>query len=267
MTWSFRVVFALALALAFAFASRSGQAQPRALGIAPPSITVFAAASLKESLDTVAHDWTARSGQRVVVSYGATSALARQVEQGAPAAVFVSADAQWMDWLAARKLVDPASRFDLVGNRLVVVAPATSPLRTLEARDPAAWVKALGADGRLAIADIDTVPAGRYARQSLQALRAWPGVRDRLAPAENVRAALAFVARGEASLGVVYATDAQAEPRVRIVARLSDDTHARIVYPTARVATVDAATTAGFLGYLRSAQARAVFRRAGFTTP
>jgi len=271
MSWLFRAVLALVLAsiatCADAGADASAGAGTVALGPAPPSITVFAAASLKESLDAVAHAWTAQSGQRVVLSYGATSALARQIDQGAPAAVFVSADAEWMDWLAERKLIDSASRFDVVGNRLVVVVPAASPVRELHANDTNAWVRILGADGRLAVADVETVPAGRYARESLQALHVWPRVQDRLAPAENVRAALAFVARGEAMLGVVYATDALVEPRVRVVARLRDETHARIVYPAARVASVDSATTAGFLRYLRGPQARAVFLRAGFTAP
>ena len=253
-----------------ALASPPALATPLALasptGVAPEPLTVFAASSLKESLDTVARAWTAQSGQKVVVSYAASSALAKQIEQAAPADVFISADREWMDYLVARKAADATSRFDLVRNRLVLVAPAAGgpahvPLRA------AALVQALGADGRLAVAETDNVPAGRYAKQSLTALGLWHGVSERLAPSENVRAALAFVARGESPLGIVYETDARAEPKVRVVARFPDDSHTPIVYPAARVAASPATRSAGFLAYLQTARARATFLRAGFSKP
>ncbi len=233
---------------------------------APEPMTVFAASSLKESLDAVAVAWTAQSGQKVVVSYAASSALAKQIEQAAPADVFISADTEWMEYLAERKAVDAASRFDLVRNQLVLVAPAAGGPAHVALRG-AALAQALGADGRLAVAETQNVPAGRYARQSLTALGLWDGVAAHLAPAENVRAALAFVARGESPLGIVYETDARAEPRVRVVARFPDNSHAPIVYPAARVAASPRARAGGFLAYLHSVGARAIFLRAGFSKP
>jgi len=228
-------------------------------------ITVFAAASLKESLDAVAAEWTRQSGQKVVVSYAASSALAKQIEQGAPAEAFISADEESMDYLQQRNLIDPATRFDLVGNRLVLIAPAASAWHSVSL-SPASLLRALG-PGRLAVAETTSVPAGRYAKQSLLKLGLWDAVSSRLAQGDNVRAALAFVAQEEAPLGVVYATDAQAEPKVRVVATFPDDTHDPIVYPVARVANADATASAGFLKFLRSSEAKAIFQRAGFRVP
>jgi molybdate transport system substrate-binding protein len=225
-------------------------------------VTVFAAASLKESLDAIAADWTRSSGQPVAISFAGSSALARQIEAGAPAEVFISADAEWMDYLQQRQLIDPTSRFDLVGNALVVIAPASSRLHEL-APDPSSWQQALG-DGRLAIAEVASVPAGRYAQQSLAKLGLWSVVAEQLAPADSVRAAMAFVALGEAPLGVVYATDAIAEPKVRVVARLDNATHEAIVYPVARVSTAADANVRGFLAHLSAPAARMVFADAGF---
>ena len=252
-------------ALVFAVAALVASVAVAGAPPAPPApLTVVAAASLKEGLDAAAAAWTTRSGQRVVVSYAASSALARQIEQGAPADVFVSADLEWMDYLATRKRIDASSRANLVGNRLVVIAPATSTLQRVRTDDVADWLGALGSDGRLAVADVDTVPAGRYAKQSLQTLHVWPHLARRLAPSENVRAALAFVARGEAPLGIVYASDAQAEPKVRVVAELRDDSHAPIVYPIARLRREGAVDGSAFIAFLRSAPAQAMFARAGF---
>lgn len=227
-----------------------------------PTITVFAAASLKESLDEAAAAWTTRSGQKVSISYAGSSALARQIEQGAPADVFISADNEWMDYLQQRKRIDPDSRVDLVGNRLVVIAPAAAALPTLPLK-PAAVRQALG-EGRLAMAETASVPAGRYGKQALTTLGLWDTVSGRLAQADNVRAAMAFVSRGEAPLGIVYATDAQAEPKVRVVATFPARTHDAIVYPVARVAKTPPAATKGFLAFLRGGEAKAIFKRAGF---
>ncbi len=228
----------------------------------PRPITVFAAASLKESLDEAAAAWTTRSGQKVSISYAGSAALARQIEQGAPADIFLSADSQWMDYLQQRKLIDVDTRADVVGNRLVVIAPAASALRAL-ALKPAAVRAALG-EGRLAMAEVASVPAGRYGKQALTALGLWDTVSGRLAQADNVRAAMAFVSRGEAPLGIVYATDAQAEPRVRVVAAIPARTHDVILYPVARVAKTPPAATKGFLAFLRGDEADAIFKRAGF---
>jgi len=234
---------------------------------APRPITVFAAASLKESLDVVAADWTARSGQKVVVSYAASNALARQIEQGAPADVFVSADQAWMDYLDGRKLLTPGTRMDVVRNHLVLVAPATATVPGVNLAKNDELLRALGG-GRLAVAEVDSVPAGKCAREALIRMGAWSVLSARLAQGENVRAALAFVAKGEAPLGVVYATDALAEPKVRVVAVFPDTMHAPIVYPAAAMAQGDsAAASKDFRAYLRSVRARAIFKRAGFDTP
>jgi molybdate transport system substrate-binding protein len=239
--------------------------------LAPPAtaggrITVFAAASLQESLDAIADLWSQRSGQTVVVSYAASSALARQIEQGAPADIFVSADLEWMDYLQSRRLIDPATRVRLARNQLVVIVPVGTGTVAL-ALEADALEKALGPQGRLALAETVGVPAGRYARQALEALGLWPTVADRRAEADSVRAAMAFVARGEAPLGVVYATDAKVEPRVRVVAELPASSHAPIVYPAARVAAARAARADGFLLFLSGPEARAVFEHAGFDPP
>lgn len=238
-------------------------------GVAPAragdELLVFAAASLQEGLDDAAAGWAARSGQRVRVSYAGSAALARQVERGAPVDVFVAADAAWMDYLQVRGLVDPASRFDLAGNSLVLVAPrdTVGPL----ALTPDALEKALGPRGRLAVADTTSVPAGRYARQALQAMGLWHGVRGHLAQTDSVRAALAFVARGEAPLGIVYATDARVEPRVVVVARFPPGSHAPVRYPVARASAAPAGRSQGFLAYLQGDEVRAALRERGFDPP
>jgi molybdate transport system substrate-binding protein len=234
---------------------------------APRTITVFAAASLKESLDAATSDWSASSGQEVLVSYAASNALARQIEQGAPADVYISADEAWMDYLQARKLLAKDTRFDLVRNRLVVVAPADATLQRIDLARSGDFMRALGG-GRLAVAEVKSVPAGKYAREALIRQGLWPDVSARLAQGDNVRAALAFVAKGEAPLGIVYATDARAEPKVRVVAEFSPTMHARIGYPAAATAQGDSASASkGFLAYLRSERARAIFDRAGFGKP
>lgn len=248
------------LALFGAAATLAAPAKP-----APEPILVFAAASLQGSLDEVAAAWAKRSGQQVKISYAGSSALAKQIAQGAPADVFISADEQWMDTLQTQGAIDPATRFDLVGNRLVLVAPADGGPRAV-ALTQRGLAEALG-DGRLAMAETTTVPAGRYGRAALTALNLWTTVSAHLAESDNVRGALAFVARGEAPLGIVYATDAQAEPRVRVVATFPARTHPRIVYPAARVRTADARRSAGFLAYLHGREAQAAFARAGFTAP
>ena len=230
----------------------------------PPRITVFAAASLKESLDAVSRQWEKKSGQKVLVSYAASSALAKQIEQGAPADIFISADGEWMDYLQSLNKIDADTRFNLVGNRLVLIVPAASKQASISLKKPDAFLKTLG-DGRLAVAETGSVPAGRYAKQSLIKMKAWDDVSGRLAQAENVRAAMAFVARGESPLGIVYATDAIAEPKVRVVAAFADASHDAIIYPVARVATTNAESTGGFMKFLRSSETQVIFKRAGFT--
>jgi molybdate transport system substrate-binding protein len=228
-------------------------------------VTVYAAASLKEALDELARRFEAQGGGRVVVSYGGSAMLARQIEKGAPAELFISADLEWMDYLAARRLIRAESRGNLLSNRLVLVAPAGS--KTTLAVNPKFPLAAALGNGRLALADPDHVPAGKYARAALDALEVWNDVAARLARAENVRAALALVARGEAPLGIVYRTDARAEPRVRVVAEFPETLHPPIIYPAALVAGERSQAGAqAFLRYLRSPSARGVWERHGFGT-
>ncbi len=228
-------------------------------------LTVFAAASLKTALDEVAPVFTAATGIPVRFSYAASSALARQIENGAPADVLASADLEWMDYLQQRGLVKPETRLSLLGNKLVVIAPADSALRDLPLTASAIGY-AIGATGRIATGEVASVPAGRYAKAALQNLGLWTMVEPRLAQSENVRAALSFVARGEAPLGIVYATDASSEPKVKVVARFPDGSHPPIVYPfavTAGSGRVEAARQ--FIAALASARARAIFEAQGFT--
>lgn len=224
-------------------------------------ILVFAAASLTQVLGDLSADWERTSGQKVRLSFAASSLLARQIEAGGSADVFVSADQAWMDYLAARNLIDLPSRRDLAANGLVLIAPSGSPAKLRIARG-FKLADALG-NGRLAIADPDVVPAGRYARAALMQLRAWDGVAGRLATADNVRAALAYVARGEAPLGIVYTTDAQIDPKVRVVATFPDNTHPPITYPAAVTARAGPGAEA-YLRFLSGARSRPVWLKFGF---
>jgi molybdate transport system substrate-binding protein len=226
------------------------------------ALLVFAAASLTDALGEVAAAYTATYGQRVKVSYASSGILARQLDAGADADVFFSADVEWMDYVDARALVDRDTRIDLLTNRLVLIAPAGEHVPRLDVRAGFDLLGAL-AGGRLAVGDPESVPAGRYARTALMSLGVWPQVIDRLVRADNVRAALAFVARGEAPLGIVYETDARAEGGVAIVATLPADSHLPIVYPVAATARAHDGA-ARFVEYLRGAQARAAFERWGF---
>jgi molybdate transport system substrate-binding protein len=226
-------------------------------------LTVFAAASLKESLDEAARAYEKQTGTLVRVSYAASSALARQIEQGAPADVFFSADLEWMDYLQQRQRIDPASRRNLLGNQLVLVAPKNSRAQ-VDLQTPASLPAALG-DRRLAVGETRSVPAGKYARAALESLRAWDGVKSKLAESESVRAALMLVARGETPLGIVYLSDAKAEPGVRVVAVFPDASHPPIVYPVASLRTSRHPQAEAFVRWLSSPAARDIFQRRGFT--
>lgn len=225
-------------------------------------VTVFAAASLQESLTAAGAAWTAKSGTPVRFSFGASSAMARQIDQGAPADVFLSADEEWMDWLDGKGGIVAATRRRLLSNQLVLIAP-TGSRTALKIGPGMPLARGLG-EGRLAVADTTSVPAGKYARASLTSLGVWDSVSDRLLPAENVRTALAYVARGEAPLGIVYATDARAEPKVRVVGVFPAASHPPIIYPGAVTASSRNSGAASFLGFLQGPQASAVFRRYGF---
>jgi molybdate transport system substrate-binding protein len=230
---------------------------------ADTTLTIFAAASMKNALDEVDAAYTAATGIKVVASYAASSTLARQIAQGAPADAFLSADTDWMDDAIRQKTINEATRIDLLGNSIVLVAPKESPINAVTI-GPGFDLARLAGDGRIATGDVQAVPVGKYAKAALQKLGAWDAVATRFAMADSVRAALALVARQEAVLGIVYATDARVEPAVKIVGRFPDDSHPPIIYPVA--ATVTATPAAGgYLDFLRSPVARAIFERYGFT--
>lgn len=246
-----RCFLALALAAGLATAAQAADTQ------------VFAAASLKNALDNIIAQYKAETGKGVAASYAASSALARQIEQGAPADIFMSADLDWMDYLQQRNLVRPETRVSLLGNRLVLIAPADSQAQ-VEIGKGFGLAKLLG-DGRLAVGETASVPAGRYAKAALETLGVWTSVEAKLAPAENVRAAMALVARGEAPLGIVYETDAVAEKGVKVVGFFPEDSHPPIVYPVALTAASANPDAPAFLAYIRSAKAAPLFKQQGFT--
>jgi len=225
------------------------------------SITVFAAASLTDALNDIGKAYKAKTGNDVVFSFAASSVLAKQIEASKGADVFFSADTDWMDYLDSKGLIDRRSRKDLLGNHLVLIAPASQP--TTIAITPHFDLAGALHGGRLAMADPDSVPAGRYGKAALTQLGVWDSVVDKVARAENVRAALAYVSRGEAPLGIVYATDALADKDVRIAGTFPDETHPAIVYPVAMMS--DAKPEAkSFLTFLGSAEATAIFEKDGF---
>lgn len=225
---------------------------------AADEIVVLAAASLTESLSKVAAAWTAKGNPRVVLSFDASSRLAKQVEAGAPADAFFSADVEWMDWLAARGLLDAGTRRNLLGNTLVVVVPAGSTLGIAAPGDLArARHLALGGE---------SVPAGKYARAALRTLGVWDGVAAKVVNGDNVRAVLGWVAKGEADAGIVYATDAKVEPKVRVAFTVPAGSHAPIVYPAAVTkGAANPKAAADFLAYCAGAEGMAVFSAAGFS--
>jgi molybdate transport system substrate-binding protein len=250
----------LALVVATALTSTAGAAPAAAQS---RDVLVFAAASLKNALDQVAADWQRETGKKVVISYAASNTLIKQIEQGAPAEIFVSADLDWMDYGQQKNLIKPDSRSNLLGNRLVLIAPKDS---TATANlQPGVDIAALLKGGRLAMGNVDAVPAGKYAKASLEKLGAWDGVKDKIAQTDNVRAALLLVSRGEAPLGIVYQTDAAADPSVRIVGTFPENTHPPIIYPIALTKDSANADAQAFLNYIRSSATRATFERQGFT--
>ncbi|MEH3143950.1 MAG: molybdate ABC transporter substrate-binding protein [Methylobacterium frigidaeris] len=231
---------------------------------AAETTTVFAAASLKNALDDAARAFTAQTGVAVRASYAASSALARQIEQGAPADLFASADLDWMDYLAARGLIRPGTRVNLLANRLVVVAPKDAALGEV-ALTPEGFARALGADGRLATGEVGSVPVGKYARAAFEKLGLWSALQPRLAQADNVRAALALVSRGEAPLGVVYESDAKSDPGVKVVGVLPAGSHPPVVYPFAVTAEARGTGAARFLDFLKGPAGKPFFEAQGFT--
>lgn len=252
---------ASALALALLFAPLRAAPAPQG---GPGGVLVLAAASLQTAIDELVPMAESATGVHVRASYAASSTLARQIENGAPADLFISADLDWMDYLADRALIRTDTRVNLLGNHLVLIAPAGEP-STLRIAPGFALAAALGANGRLAVADPDAVPAGKYAKAALSALGVWDSVAGKLASAENVRAALLLVERGEAPLGIVYRTDAAVDRGVAVVDTFPDGTHPAIIYPAAltRRASPDADKV---LAFLEGTAARTVFGRLGFET-
>jgi molybdate transport system substrate-binding protein len=251
----FALLIALLIALLLAPAAFAQERGP----------VVLAAASLQESLTEAANAWAAKGHAKPVISFAASSALARQVMAGAPADLFLSADEEWMDAVAKAGLLRAGTRTTLLGNRLVLIAPASSKVRLTPARG-FALARALGS-GRLALADPDAVPAGKYAKAALTHLGVWTSVAAKVAPAENVRAAMALVERGAAPLGIVYATDARVSKAVRVVGVFPASSHPPIRYPVALLKASRSRDAAGFRAFLLSKQGRAIFVRHGFSAP
>ena len=227
------------------------------------TITVFAAASMKNALDDIDAAYTAKTGIKVTVSYAASSTLAKQIEQGAPADVFISADTDWMDYAIGKRTINEPTRVNLLGNSLVLIAPKDSGIGNVSIAAGFDLAKLAG-DGKIATGDVKSVPAGKYAKAALEKLGAWQAAEPKFAMAESVRAALTLVARGEAGLGIVYATDARVEPGVKIVGTFPAGSHPAIIYPVAATATAKPGTS-DYLAFLRSTAAKTVLERYGFT--
>ncbi|MCK1270633.1 molybdate ABC transporter substrate-binding protein [Bradyrhizobium sp. 49] len=231
-------------------------------GAEDKTITVFAAASMKNALDEVDAAYTARTGVKFIVSYAASSVLARQIEQGAPADVFVSADTDWMDYAISKKTINEPTRVNLLGNSIVLIAPKDSRLDNVPIGQGFDLAKLAG-DGRIATGDVKSVPVGKYAKAALTSLGAWQAAEPKFAMAESVRAALTLVARGEANLGIVYSSDAKVEPGVKIVGTFPADSHPPIIYPVAATATAKG-DTSDYLAFLRSTAAKTILEKYGF---
>ncbi|MBX9911242.1 MAG: molybdate ABC transporter substrate-binding protein [Beijerinckiaceae bacterium] len=230
----------------------------------PKDLVIFAAASLKNALDETAAAWAKETGRPAPkISYAASSALAKQLEQGAPADLFLSADLDWMDHAASKGLIRTESRVTLLANRIALIAPSDSTA-TVTLGAGVDLTAALG-QGRLAMANVEAVPAGKYGKAALETLGGWDKVKDKVAQAENVRAALLLVSRGEAPLGIVYTTDTAAEPKVKVLATFPEDSHPPILYPVAVTKDSTHPDAAGFLAYLRGPASRAAFEKQGFT--
>lgn len=227
------------------------------------TITVFAAASMKNALDEANAAYTARTGIKAVSSYAASSALAKQLEQGAPADIFISADTDWMDYSAGKKTISDPSRVNLLGNKIVLIAPKDSRIANVMI-GPGFDLAKLAGDGRIATGDVKAVPVGKYAKAALEKLGAWQAAEQKFAMAESVRAALALVSRGEAALGIVYETDAKVDSGVKIVGAFPADSHPAIIYPVAATTNAKAGAS-GYLAFLRSGAAKAIFEKYGFT--
>ncbi|MBB3964377.1 molybdate ABC transporter substrate-binding protein [Rhizobium metallidurans] len=232
-------------------------------GFAADKITVFAAASMKNALDAANAEWAKESGKEAVVSYAASSALAKQIEGGAPADVFISADLDWMDYLAKKNLIKEDTRSNLLGNSIVLVA-AKDKVKPVDIKQGFDLAGLIG-DGKLAMGEVKSVPAGKYGKAALEKLGVWASVEGKVAGAESVRAALALVSRGEAPFGIVYKTDVNADPGVAVAGTFPADSHPPITYPIAILSESKNADTAAYLEFLKSEKAARFFTEQGFT--
>jgi len=260
MKWKYINRKKLAIAFLFLFLNLAPQAEAAETG----SITVFAAASTTNAMNDIAKLYMDQQKDRIRISFAASSTLAKQIDNGAPADIYISANKKWMDYLEFEKMICPKSRVDLLGNRIVLIAPVESNLKQIEIRPDFPLQDYLG-DGRLAMGDPGHVPAGIYGKEALLRLKVWEKVKNRVAGMKNVRAALMMVERGEVPLGLVYSTDAAISGKVRIVAVFPYDTHSPIVYPAAIVVNHRTPAVERFITFLRSPAARAVFKRYGFS--
>jgi molybdate transport system substrate-binding protein len=258
-----RSLAAIALSLASNLAGVTVGALPAAAQTAGNGPVVFAAASMKTALDAIAAAWKAESGKTPAISYASSAVLAKQIEQGAPADIFVSADLIWMDYAEKAKLIKPESRRVLLGNALVLVEPADSST-TLKIA-PGFDLAGTTGDGKIAVCTIASCPGGIYAKAALEKLGVWPQVESKLAQTDNIRNALALVARGEAKFGIVYATDAKSEPKVKVVDVFPESSHGPIDYPIALVATSTSADAAAFFKYMQSSASTKFYTAQGFT--
>lgn len=227
-------------------------------------VVVFAAASTTNAVTEIGQLYAAGRLGRVTPSFASSSTLAKQIASGAPADVYISANKKWMDFLEERNLIDRKSRLDLLGNRIVLIAPFGSALKKIDVAPGFSLTACLGKDGRLAMGDPEHVPAGMYGKKALQNLGSWDPVKNRVAPMKDVRAALVLVERGEAPVGLVYATDAAISRKVRVVGTFPRDSHPPIVYPVAAVADGKLPEAGRFIDFLRSPECRAVFEKYGF---
>ncbi|MCC6889375.1 MAG: molybdate ABC transporter substrate-binding protein [Hyphomicrobiales bacterium] len=252
----FRAAVAVAVVLIAGAISQPPQAQEK-------SLTIFAAASMKNALDDINAAFSKKTGIKIVASYAATSALMRQIEQGAPADIFASADLEWMDYGLKNKLINPNTRVNLLGNRLVLIAPKDSKITTVKLEQGFDLAKLVGG-GRIATGEVKSVPVGRYAVAALQKLGLWSSVEKRIAMVENVRVALTLVARGEAELGIVYETDAKVEPGVKIVGHFPPNSHPEIVYPVGATVKANAAAP-HYIDFLQSGASKSIFEKYGFS--
>jgi molybdate transport system substrate-binding protein len=227
------------------------------------SLTAFVAASLKNALDDINAAYTAKTGIKIAASYAASSALAKQIEQGAPADIFISADIDWMNYAISKKTINESTRVDLLGNKLVLIAPKDSDISTVQI-GPGFDLAKLAGDGKIATGDVSSVPVGKYAKAVLEKLGSWTAAEPKFAMADNVRAALTLVARREAVLGIVYETDAKVEPGVKIVGGFPQESYPPVIYPFAVTATAKP-EAADYLAYLRSSASKGIFEKYGFT--